>query len=249
MAFKAPSFHDLYYFRKNFFYGNPALEPEGAVTGEGQIIYRQPGVVDIRVTGFYTRINNLIGYARRDKARPLESPDSFPASQRPDGSADYRQKANLEYATTAGVEAEAWVQPHRRILIQASGTYRVPRDHEGKRLNYSSEWTAGGALTLRILENLQATLRGLGVGSRPVPRQALTATGFPGWTADLDPTLGAPAYFVASFVLGVGGLFGKRLTATLKLDNVTNADCYDAGLDVLYPQRRFQGMIWLGAGL
>jgi iron complex outermembrane receptor protein len=249
MAFKAPSFHDLYYFRKNAFYGNPELKPEGALTGEGQLIFRHGGIVDLRVTGFITRINNLIVYEKRLANLKALSPEAFPASQLPDGTKDYSQKANKDYVMTSGVEAEASLTPHRRLQIQASGTYRRPVSSSGERLPYSSQWTAGGALSFRVVENLQASLRGLGVGNRIVPAQALSVAGFPSWTAAQDPTLEAPAYFVASFVLRLSQIFGKNLSATVKLDNVTNTDTWDAGREVLYPQRRFQGMVWLAAGI
>lgn len=34
--------------------------------------YRKPGIVDIRITGFYTHLDDLIGNAERDKNAPWD---------------------------------------------------------------------------------------------------------------------------------------------------------------------------------
>ena len=245
MAYKAPSFHDLYYFRKNAYYGNPTLTPERSYTGELQVGYRYPGVVDVKVTGFYTHIDDLIGYAERNKDAALVSAGDFPVSQRPDKTKDYNQKVNKQFVTSMGGELEVLLQPHKRITIGLQGTYRRPRDHNGARLYYSARWVVGGSLSVRLHKHLQVTFRGLGVDNKQVKPRGLSEAGFPTWTEAQDPTVSAPAYFVGTFVLRAHDLIRDGIGLHLKLDNFTNGDHWDAGRELLYPQRRFQGMLWL----
>ncbi len=251
MAYKAPSFHDLYYFRKDAYYGNPTLEPEQAVTGELQIGYRLPGWLDVRVTGFYSRIDALIGYG--SVSGPLGGEGSFPSSQRP--SASYNQKTNKAHVSTAGFEAEALITPHRRVSLKLHGSYRHPWDADGERLHYSALWSAGGSLTVRAHRHLQLSLRGLGVGNKKVPARGLEQPGFGCpldsttgkevcWTSASDPTLEAPAYFIGTAVIRAVNILHEGVGLHLKLDNFTDTTWYDAGRDLLYPQRRFQGMLW-----
>ena len=248
-AFKAPSFHDLYYYRKGAFYGSPDLEPETATTGEGQIIYKHARTLDIHVTGFYTRINNLIGYSKREAGLALDGESSFPVSQRPGADKDYSQKANLSHVTTKGVEVEASLRPHHRVTVSAHGTYRIPEDADGERLHYSAKWIAGGAVTFKLHEHLGLTLRGIGVGNKTVPARQLGEKGYPSWTAEEDPTLETPSYFLGTVVVSAENLMGKGVDLYLKLDNVNDTEWWDAGREVLYPQRRFQTMLWLSAPL
>ena len=245
MAYKAPSFHDLYYFRKNAYYGNPNLAPERSYTGELQACYRYPGFLDIRVTGFYTHIDNLIGYTERNKDEPLISAGGFPSSQLPDKTKAYNQKVNKQYVTSMGGELEVLVQPHKRITIGLQGTYRRPRDHNGDRLYYSARWVVGGSLSVRLHRHLLVTFRGLGVDNKQVKSRKLSEAGFPTWTEAQDPTLSAPPYFVGTFVLRAHDLIRDGIGLHLKLDNFTNGDYWDAGRELLYPQRRFQGMLWM----
>jgi len=243
-AFKAPSFHDLYYYRKNAFYGYPGLDPERSYTGEGELGFRAARWLNLRVVGFYTRIEDLIAYTSRTPDTPLDDENAFPESQRPDASSDYNQKANTSHVTTMGVEAETWIHPIDRLELRIQGTYRVPKDDEGKRLLYSSRWTAGGSITLKIHTHLRATFRGLAVGNKMVPARGFTGAGFPNWTAAEDPTLEVDPYFVGTVVIWAENLFNRGLDLHLKLDNIGNLEYWDAGRDVLYPQRGFQGMLW-----
>jgi outer membrane receptor for ferrienterochelin and colicin len=248
-AYKAPSFHDLYYFRKNAYYGNPELDPEKSVTGEMQIGYKRAGLFDLRLTGFYTKINDLIGYSSRAATDPLIGQDEFPESQRPDGSKAYSQKVNLEYVTTTGVEVEAVVTPSDRVALRLNGTYREPKDADDEELNYAAKWTMGGGVTAKVSKQVQATLRGLGVGEKPVPARALSEPGYPNWATADDPTLEAPSYFIATLVLRARDVFRPGFNVSLKLDNITNQEWWDAGREVLYPQRKFQGMVWASLAL
>lgn len=247
MAFKGPSFNDLYYFRKNAFYGNPELDPETSYTGEGQLGWKPGRYLHVRATGFYTLINKLIGYKSQPAGTALASQDAFPQNQRPD--TGYSQKQNLDKVTTKGVEIEAEATPHRRVSLKLQGTYRLPQNADGERLPYSSQWTTGGSVTLRVHRNLMVTLRGLAVGDKEVPKRAFTSPGFPGFATADDPTTSAPAYFVGSFVVRAHGLFNKHLNFHFKLDNFTNSEYWDAGREVLYPQRGFQGMFWATGNL
>ncbi|MHC4917774.1 MAG: TonB-dependent receptor plug domain-containing protein, partial [Planctomycetota bacterium] len=249
-AYKAPSFHDLYYFRKNAFYGNPNLDPERSITGEGQIGYRMAGRLDVRLTGFYTSMSNLIGYG---KTSTLASPGDFPETQRPDAGKDVSQKINKADARTAGFEAEIMIRPIDRIWFRLQGTYRKPEalvknattgKEEWKRLDYSSEWTMGGSITLRVTPKLHATFRGLGIGDKKVPLRALSEPGYRQWAPEYDPTIDAPPYFVGTFVLRADDVFRKGVSLFLKLDNISNQEYWDAGRELLYPQRKFQGMVW-----
>lgn len=243
-AFKGPSYHDLYYFRKNAFYGNPDVQPERAYTGEVEVGFKLPGWLDARVVGFYTRINDLIDYQTNAAGQPLARPDAFPPSQRPDADAEYSEKANREHVETAGFEAEAWIRPWSRLTINLQGTYREPKDHTGERLLYSARWTAGGSVTVALQDTVDLTFRGLGVGDKGVARRGFAGAGFRNWTAAEDPTLATEAYFVGTVVLRARELFSKHLTVQAKIDNITNLDYYDAGREVLYPQRSLQAMVW-----
>jgi outer membrane receptor protein involved in Fe transport len=246
MAYKAPSFHDLYYFSKDAFYGNPNLSPEKSMTAEGQLGYRLAGKLDIRLTGFWVKIDDLIGYASKTRDKALEGQDEFPESQRPvsDPKLTYSQKVNKEYVTSAGIEGELEILPIDRLKIRLQGTYRAPQDSEGERLLYSSNWTMGGSITLRLHTKLFATVRGLGVGQKKVPNRQLTEAGYRQWAKEYDPTIDAPAYFTGTFVLRASDVFQKGLSLFLKLDNFTNTEYWDAGRELLYPQKKFQGMVW-----
>jgi len=46
---------------------------------------------------------------------------------------------------------------------------------------------------------------------------------------------------------GARQLAEPGIDLTLKLDNVNNTRWWDAGQDVLFPRRRFQGTLWHGA--
>ena len=244
MAFKGPSFHDLYYYRKAVFYGNPELDPENSLTGEAQLGWKPGRWLHGRVTGFYTKINKLIAYQSQDAGTALLSGGDFPASQQPDPAKGYSQKKNLDDVTTAGVEAELDLFPHRAITAKLQGTYRMPRDKDGNRLPYSSEWTAGGSVSLRMHRNLMVTFRALAVGDKEVPKRALSEPGFDSWATADDPTVRTPAYFMGTVMVRAPDLFNGHLDLNLKLDNITNQQYYDAGREVLYPQRGFQGMLW-----
>ncbi len=248
-AYKAPSFHDLYYFRKNAYYGNPELDPEKSVTGEVQIGYKRAGLFDLRLTGFYTKIDDLIGYSSHAAGEPLVGEEEFPESQRPDPDAGYSQKVNLDYVTTTGVEAEALITPSDRVALRLNGTYREPKDADDEELNYAAKWTMGGSITAKVHKQVQATLRGLGVAEKPVPARALSEPGYPNWATADDPTLEAPSYFVATLVLRARDVFRPGFNVSLKLDNITNQEWWDAGREVLYPQRKFQGVLWASLAL
>lgn len=246
MAFKGPSFHDLYYFRKNAFYGNPDLKPEQSYTGEAQVGFRIAKRCHLRLTGFYTRINDLIAYQAID-AEDLVSQSSFPSSQRPDPNTRLSQKKNISAATTKGVELEGRFNPLKKISLRVQGTYRLPRDENGQRLFYSSEWSFGGSITWLMKKGITLTLRGLALGDKLVPARGLSQPGFAEYNVENDPTLTTPAYFLTT-VIFYAELY-RSLSLHVKLDNLTNTDYWDAGRDVLYPQKRFQGMIWLNAKL
>lgn len=242
-AYRAPSFHDLYYFRKNAFYGNRSLKPETSLTGELQVGYSRPGLVRLSLTGFLTRISNLIAYTPRAAGTALEFPEIFPTSQVPDALSAYQQKSNTASVTSAGLEAEAWYQPIPALVVQGHATVRRPRDETDARLNYTAQWVVGGAASWKVSRELTATLRFLASGDKPVPARGMTEPGYFPWTAAEDPTRAAPPSLVATAVLRAA--LNQHLALSLKLDNVTDAWWYDAGRDVLYPQRRFQATGWI----
>ncbi len=217
---------------------------EKSATGEVQIGYRRAGVFDLRLTGFHTKIDDLIGYASHGATDPLSGEEEFPESQRPDGLSTYSQKVNLEYVTTTGVEMETLVAPSDRVVLRFNGTYREPKDADDEELLYSAKWTVGGSITAKLHKQLQATLRGLGVAEKAVPARKMAEPGFPSWETADDPTLEAPSYFVATLVLRARDILRPGLDVNLKLDNITNKEWWDAGREVLYPQRKFQGTLW-----
>lgn len=248
-AFKSPSFHDLYYFRRDAFYGNPNLTPEKSMTTEVQLIYKPNHQFDFKLTAFNFKMEDLIGYEKHTAGQGLNAAGEFPTSQRPSGDKDYNQKTNLGSVTSQGLEFEGKVELHPRVQVQAQGTLRVPEDEAGERLNYSAEWSAGGSIRLKADERLSLVLRGLGVGDKQVPARAFEQEGLPSWTAEADPTLKAPAYFVATTLVNYKDFLERGVDLQLKLDNITNQEWWDAGRELLYPQKQFQAMIWLRAPL
>ena len=246
-AYKAPSFHDLYYYRKNAFYGNPELKPEKSNTGEIQLGYKLMPLLHARLTLFYTRIDDLIGYKTQVATEPMLSQGDFPASERPDGTKEYQQKVNQSNVTTKGLESEIWFRLPRESRLMLAGTFRLPQDDKGKRLAYTSAWSASSSLFFKLSEHLSAALRLRAEGTKEVPAKDLNKPGFLSWAADADPTREAPDYILGTLVLNA--TLTDKLSLHLKFNNFTDTQWYDAGQSVLFPQRGFEGTIWVNLAL
>ena len=239
MGYKPPSFHDLNYFRKNSFYGNPDLRPETSQTLEAQLGYRAAELLQLRVTGFFMRIDNLIGYDQRTGV--LIGEDHFPGSQRPDGAIPYNQKVNLAHLSIQGVESELTLRLANRHRIEVSGTYRWPSGQE--ELFFSAPWQVLASVQLNLHKRLDLVLRAFAVGQKKVLATPLNEAGYRSWDEASDPTTSSPSTFVATVLLHLR--LSDQLKLHLKLDNLTNRSWYEAGREVLYPQRRFQATLWM----
>ncbi|MCB9639645.1 MAG: TonB-dependent receptor [Myxococcales bacterium] len=164
-AFKAPSFQDWYYWRRNETYGNPSLRPESVHTLELQVGWVRSRLMAVSLSGFVSFFNDLITYVQRDKSQPLagleeqgKSPEEieklrllFPQSQRPDGSKDYVQKQNSQSLTTYGAELEFRIFPVRGLNIRGNfGLYPANLfGTEEERLKYGAGWTGSLMVSYR----------------------------------------------------------------------------------------------------
>jgi iron complex outermembrane receptor protein len=238
-SFKPPSLHDLYYFRGGAFYGNPDLRQESATTEDMQLGFQREDV-DLRVSWFRVAIDDLIAYVRQDDPQDLSGAEAFPRSHRPEAGDTWYQKANLGAVRSMGLEAEARLKVGA-FTARADATWRQPeaRGVDGKwsRLSYSSQFVAGGALSYDWGTQVSSTISGRYVGERRAPATAFQGPGAPAtWTAEGDPTLAAPGYFTADFVVQVRELFEQSLDLNLRFTNLTATRAWDAGRDVLFPR-------------
>ncbi len=176
-AFKAPSFHDLYYFRKDAFYGNPNLKPESVHTFEFQMGGRW-SKLSISANGFLSLFSNLIGYSLRKAGTKLEAADKFPSSQQPDPDKDFRQKANKGSFFTYGAEFETRLYLIKNLTISGglglyfgqNGTLSQPK--EGDPLLFASRISGNLFSYYRIPFKWGKLLFSLGaifVGPKKVP--------------------------------------------------------------------------------
>lgn len=258
-AFKAPSFHDLYFYRKNNFYGNPKVAPESVHTGELQLGWSRRNVMAISLNGYFSYFRNLIAYAVRKAGDPLESAESFPESQRPDPTAAFRQKANEGDLYTYGGEAELRLFFVRGLNVRASfGVFFQNTQANGETKFFQAPDYAAW-LTANLMASYKLRLKpidlvfslGMTVASpKKTPAIAFTMTGtlpggqtVPNWTAADDPALETPWFIQSYFTFQVQRIFG-HLDLILRLSNLLNRDNYDANNVLLYPQEKFDMMLW-----
>jgi hypothetical protein len=275
-AFKAPSYHDLYYFRKNAFYGNRSLRPESVHTFEVQVGWQRSRLLAVSVNGYLSLFRDLITYEPRAKTDTLEEANYFPPTQLPDGSVDFKQKDNTSALTTFGAELELRMYIVRGLSVLASGG--VFFGHSGALgaaegpLYYSPQWQANLTASYRFQVARLEMIVALGaqiMGPKALPAKAFTPLnsrfgvadpsgqrlGVPFWTGNLDetkdgtpydPTLETPISVRTFLNFQVNKILG-HFDIVLRLTNLLNRDNYDADDLLLYPQETFNAMLWLRA--
>jgi outer membrane cobalamin receptor len=232
-AFKAPSIHELYYFRQNAYYGNPTLKPEKNRTMEIQFGYKLKGRGEITASFFDVEMRDVIAYTQRPGSDPLISEDEFPLSQRPDGTTDYNQQDNIGHWKTRGIELTLKVLPFDNFTVFASGTYREAKDVDNDiRLNYTAEKSGAVGIRYNLKDRAFFTLQARYTGESLLPYTEFNEPGSPYQVLN-DPTLSAPGYVTADFAVYFPEIM-KGLDLTIRAVNLFDKDGYDAGREVLY---------------
>ncbi|HAA56221.1 MAG TPA: hypothetical protein DCE42_15765 [Myxococcales bacterium] len=258
-AFKAPSFHDLYYYRKDNFYGNPTLRPESVHTFELQTGWFRRGIVAFSANVYFSIFQNLIAYDPQTAGRPLKGASGFPDKVHPDTTLDYRQKDNLSELYIYGGEMELRVYPIAGMNIKASaGVYfGNKKDEEMFQGQVYASWFSGsvvGSYRFRLKGNigLLFSLGGVVVSPKkldpttfqlpgsliPLPASQGGLTPMPGWTAANDPTVETPWYFNTFATIQVLNVF-RSMDVIVRLSNLLNLDLYEAANMLMYPQEKF----------
>lgn len=267
-AFKAPSFHDLYYFRANAFYGNPTIRPESVHTMEVQVGWSKSKLITVSLNGYLSLFQNVIAYATRQANQPVEASGAFPSNQLPDGSKTYQQKANTNAIALYGSELEFRIYPLKGMQIQGgfglffghTGPLTQPQDS----LTYTARWSGNFSASYRLKTgplNWLFSLGGVFLGPKPVPATSLAQSGaqlpfgnaqgqpffLPYWTNDIAQASrsGVPfdpttstPPYVRMFATVQLLRLLRHIDVIFRLDNFLNLDLYDAGRDFLYPQKK-----------
>ncbi len=232
-AFKAPSIHELYYFRKNAYYGNPNIKPETNQTLELQLGYALGNLFEVSTSAFMIDIDDIIAYQKRLKTQPLIGADAFPESQRPDGTKDYNQQANIGQWRSQGVEGEVKLNLSKQLMCYGDVTYRKAEDVLAtSRLFYTADKQGRAGVRFFAANRVYLTLQGRYTGTRYLPVLKFNEPGAP-WQVASDPTTTAPAYITLDFAAYYPN-FVKGLDVTLRLVNLLDSDLYDAGREVLF---------------
>ena len=267
-AFKPPSTHDLYYFRKDALYGNPLLRPESVHTMEAQVGWTRSQLMTVSLNGYISMFNNLIAYTQQAEDTPLEGKEVFPSGQAPGKGVAYRQKKNLPELTTYGGEFEFRLFPIRSFQVSGSFGLFMGSTSDGQPLPYTAGWTASLIASYQVNLSsfkLLVSLGGQVTGPKPVP-----ALGFdlgtgntlptqdappnagsdnkpwvpPSWASNQDPTTMTPLA-VRSFATIQFLDIMKRLDIIVRVTNLANQHIYDASNLLLYPQKKLDIMTWL----
>ncbi len=234
-AYKAPSIHELFYHRKNSYYGNPSLEPEYSNTYEGQIIYTFRDIMSISVSGFYIDMRDSIHYIERDQSEPLVNESSFPVSQRPDGTSNYYQQVNEGHSVTTGIESGMRFHPYKFLQVTLDGTYRYPiNKNTNEVLNYAAKYKIFLSITYTLMEKFSFCLSGKYISSKKTEEKIFSEPGYE-YNMTRDTTKEAPGYFLINFSFNALRIV-ENLNLLFKVENITNNEYYDAGKDVLYNQ-------------
>lgn len=239
-AFKAPSIHELYYYRKNAYYGNPAITPEKNNTAELQIGYALGNLVELTTSIFKIDISDIIIYQKRSKSEPLIGEEDFPESQRPDGTKDYSQQINKGQWQSKGVEGEIKVNFNKQLMLYADATYRKALNVDtDEKLYYTADKQAKIGLRYFVSNKAYITLQARYVGHRTLPEVKFNEPDAP-WQVTTDPTLSAPAYSTVDLAIFYPNLL-KGLDFTTRIVNLLDKDQFYAGREVLYslPSRAF----------
>lgn len=245
-AFKAPSLHELYYFRKNAFYGNPELEPEKIHTGEILIGYNLPGKVYMSINYYYSYASDIVSYLKHSADTPLISEYSFPENQRPDGTKGYFQQANYENYKLQGFELESKIYPLNNLILSLNSAINFTKNNTtGVRLFYAAEKFLGFGISYLVLDRINLNLQGRYVSSKPVPESILYEPGHP-FNPITDKTLASEPYFISDFTFYFPGIIRNNFDLTFKINNLLNQEYYDAGQTVLYAQMPRSYFVTLG---
>jgi len=257
-GFKAPSLHELYYFRKNAYYGNPTLSPETSNSIEIQAGYSKKGFLDVELTYFRTGIDNVISYSKKTSPDDFDAKGKFPESQLPDGSKAYNQQANKNEYRTQGMELYSKFTVNKDLYFTLRGGYnkaerkgsaskplRIDRNtvsdsekenpDEFYRLDYGQQYYGIFSINYRLFKKYNFNISGRYVSDKYLPKKNFKETGNE-YNPDEDLTLSTDPYFVLNLTIGAQDLFTKGFNVMLKLDNLLNQRYYDAGREVLYPQ-------------
>lgn len=271
-AFKAPSFHDLFYYRAGAFYGNPSVRPESVHTIELQVGWSKSRLLTVSLNGYLSLFQNVIAY---EPTTELKNPEAFPSSQRPAAGSTFQQKNNTSELTLYGGELEFRLYPIKGLQIL--GGFGVYLGHRGGLtspdggLEYTARWSGNLLASYRFKTGPVNWLVSLGAvltGPKPVPATAqnesqgllpfTTSQGRPifnpYWTNNaataeregipFDPTLETPMYVRAYMTVQFLRLL-KHFDIILRLDNLFNLDLYDASNRYLYPQKKIDLMVFL----
>ncbi len=235
-AYKAPSLHELYYFRKNAFYGNPDLIPEKIHTSEVLLGYNLSNKVFLNVNYYYSDATDIIGYQSMAAGEPLIHAASFPVSQYPDSTKSYSQQANNQNYELSGVELESKfvLTPQLSLAVNAALSYAKDQK-TGARLFYTAEKFLGFQVSYSAFNYATVTLLGRYVGDKLVPPKVYKELGNP-YNPKTDETLETELYFVTDLAVNVPKLVNDHFSLSFKINNLTNQEYYDAGRDVLYAQ-------------
>lgn len=235
-AFKAPSLHELYYFRKNAYYGNPSLTPEYTNTWEGQIVYARKNVM-FNIGAFLADMTDVIAYVRRAADETLLGEENFPVEQRPDGTSDYSQQMNIGHYRTQGAEVYMYVIPVNGLKLSLGGTYREPesiQDDTTTLLPYAAQYKAIFGIEYSGINKVTFSVFGRYLGVQEVPERIFNEPGSP-YTMTEDPTPEVPEYFVVDAALLISDII-ENVNVMFKVENILDEEYYDAGREVLYHQ-------------
>ena len=264
-AFKAPSIQDRFFFvdRNAVLFGNPVLEPESVNTFEVQVGWSRRRLIALSASGYLSFFQNLITTVVRNTADPFLGEDKYPKEQWPARTEDFRQKDNTSQITTYGGEIELRIFPSARFNILGSFGVFFGQDDKGAPLEHIAPWKATLVASYQIpLRSFDILLSAGGfiAGSKSVPATAFSlpdiaflpskdtdkdkAASVPSWTAETDPSLQTPLRIETYFSVQVLRLF-KGLDLGMRFSNLLNRMHYDANALLLYPQKRFDMMLWV----
>lgn len=248
-GFKAPSLHELYYFRKNAFYGNPELKPERIKTGELLVGYQFSNQFLVNLNVYSSDARDIISYKSRAWSQPLIQANAFPQSQWPDANVkNYSQQENSQDYNLSGIELESNWNMSRRVSLFFNVAYNRAQDaNTNQKLDYAAEKFVNMGVTVKPIGWLTTTLLARYVGTRSVPAKNTPIENGNPYNPAPDNTLEAPAYLVADWIVNVPRLFSNNFFFTLKVTNITNKEYYDAGREVLFAQMPRSVFISLGA--
>ncbi len=144
---------------------------------------------------------------------------------------------------------ELEIAPTEELFIIANGTYREPvtqEDDEWIRVDYSAEYTFSSSINYLLLEKVNLNLNTLLIGDKTVPARGFVEPGFDiQWEAEVDPTLKTDTAFKVDFTIGISDFLLDKLYLTFKVNNIFDADLYDAGREILYPGMGRNFLLWL----